>query len=126
MSTKRHASDSESEIDVKPTAPTTTPKKAKASTSPTVSPKRPDPWTPERRLKLFDAFVKVADVKWDEVAAAVSAFVLYQRGLTGSLTMGLLARCVASSGSALRARRYERHSRVSEHSTSRWAALARK
>nr|XP_031862027.1 uncharacterized protein CI109_002440 [Kwoniella shandongensis]KAA5529099.1 hypothetical protein CI109_002440 [Kwoniella shandongensis] len=44
----------------------TTPSSNKSSTSP--GGRKSEGWTPEMRLKLFEKFVELADVKWDEVA----------------------------------------------------------
>ncbi|RXK38437.1 hypothetical protein M231_04346 [Tremella mesenterica] len=44
---------------------TPSPKGKKSTSSPTVK----SEWTSERRLKLFQAFVEVANVKWEDVAA---------------------------------------------------------
>lgn len=48
-----------------------TPSKKKRA-SPKHSPTKADAWTPEMRLKLFEAYQDASQVKWDDVAKKVS------------------------------------------------------
>lgn len=54
-----------------------TPNKSKGSTGPSStssSPTKGDSWTPESRLRLFEAYQVCSAVKWDDVAEAVSRY----------------------------------------------------
>jgi hypothetical protein len=97
--------------DSNPPSPETPSKKAKSHATPKTktpkySPTRADAWTPEFRLRLFEAYEASSQVKWDEVAKLVS-FPPYRliRWLTRRWEMERMQRLVGSSGSVLLGRR---------------------
>jgi hypothetical protein len=96
-------------------SPETPSKKARSTSTPTktTSPKKSstkaDAWTPELRLKLFEAYESSSQVKWDEVARKVGASL--SCWLTRRWETVKMHRRVGSSGSVLPGRKSRLHLR---------------